>query len=277
MLQDRPEDLRKYYDEEYRRSHGPRPNQTSSYQEIFESYVHYQTQRVDLLRPWLNPGVRLLEVGCSTGHFLYNIKGLVGEVVGVDYDSGAAKFAGNICKCTTFGCGLDETGLEHASFDVVCAIHTMEHTEDPIGFVAMLSRYLKPEGIIFIEVPSLNDPLLSIYDNSFYRDFCFQESELFYLSPRSLMTVMNRGGMDGKVYFTQCYNFLNHLHWILVGKPQPSNHEGLGSPKLPISIDEKLRGELETWLEEVDKQYKAILVKHGLTENITFIGGLSEA
>lgn len=39
----------------------------------------------------------------------------VGEVVGVDYDSGAAEFAGRTCRCITFGCILERgwayTGL----------------------------------------------------------------------------------------------------------------------------------------------------------------------
>lgn len=279
MLQDRSDDLEKYYDEEYRKSHGPRLNQPSSYAEIFESYVHYQTQRVELLKPWLNPSVRLLEVGCSTGHFLYNVKGLVGEVVGVDYDSGAAEFAGRACQCTTFGCGLDESGLELASFDIVCAIQTIEHVEDPIDFAAMLGKYLKSDGVVYIEVPSLNDPLLSLYRNSNYHNFYFHEAHLFYFTPRSLITVMNRSGFAGKVYFTQDYNLLNHLHWIMIGKPQPTCHDGLGNPKLPIGSDvgEELRREFETWIGAVDKQYKAILAKHCVTDNMAFIGGLSKS
>jgi len=91
------------------------------------------------------------------------------------------------------------------------------------------------------------------------------------------MTVMNRAGFTGEVHFTQDYNFLNHLHWILVGKPQPTCHDGLSSPRLPIANDVKpeLLRELEKWMEAVDKQYKAILAKYGVTENITFIGKLS--
>ena len=278
MLQDRPSDLKEYYDKEYRKRHGPQLDQVSSYEEIFESYVDYQAQRVELLRPWLNPSTRLLEVGCSTGYFLYNVKDLIGEVVGVDYDSGAAEFASRMCRCTTFGCGLGEAGLAPASFGIVCAMQTMEHAEDPIGFAAMLGKYLKPDGTIYVEVPSLDDPLLSVYRNLDYRNFYFHEAHLFYFTPRSLMTVMNRAGFQGKVYFMQDYNFLNHLYWILVGKPQPTCHDGLGNPKLAIvdDVGEELRRELGDLMETTDRQYKAILEKHGVTENIAFIGGLSK-
>ena len=57
----------------------------------------------------------------------------------------------------------------------------MEHVEDPIGFATMMGRYLKPPGIIYLEVPSLNDPLLAMYDNLHYRNFYFHEAHLFYI------------------------------------------------------------------------------------------------
>lgn len=88
----------------------------------------------------------------------------------------------------------------------------MEHVEDPIGFAVMLGKYLKPKGIVYIEVPSLLDPPLSVYDNFSYRNFYFHGAHLFYFTPRSLITVMNRAGFTEEVYFTQDYNFLNHLH-----------------------------------------------------------------
>jgi SAM-dependent methyltransferase len=274
MLQHNVSDLNRFYKEEYRKQYGPEPGKASHYAEIFDSYVNYQQQRVDLLRPYFSLDKKLLEVGCSTGHFLYNVKNLVGEVIGVDYDSGAAEFAGNICQCKTFGCGLDETGLPVASYDVACAIHTMEHVEDPIGFATMLGKYLKPDGIIVIEVPSLHDPLLWVYDNANYRIFWFRDVHLFYFTPKSLEKVMNKAGFIGKMYFTQDYNFLNHLSWIMLGKPQSTCHYGLSTPKLPIAerVSTELREELDSWMESVDREYKALLAKHEVTSNITFIG-----
>ncbi|MDA2934001.1 class I SAM-dependent methyltransferase [Acidobacteria bacterium AH-259-D05] len=277
MLQSGPQTSSKYYNGEYRKCHGPRIDRPSSCAEIFESYVHYQGQRVQFLKPWLNSNARLLEVGCSTGHFLYNVKDLVAEVVGVDYDFEAAKFASKACNCTTFGCGLEESGLPPLSFDIVCAIQTMEHVEDPIAFLTMLGKYLRPEGTIYIEVPSLYDALLSVYNNLNYFNFYFHEPHLFYFSSRSLATVTKKAGFKGNVHFIQDYNFLNHLHWILVGKPQPTCHEGLASPELPINtnVSNQLRRQLNTLMETVDKEYKAILAQHGLTDNVAFVGQLS--
>lgn len=280
MLGQPPSDnLKAYYDDIYRRRHGPVLNQPSSYREIFDAYVPHQAPRIELLRPWLTPTARVLEVGCSTGQFLYHVKPLVREVVGVDYDSGAARFAAEICQCTTFGCGLEEANLAPASFDVVCAIHTLEHARDPVEFARMLGRHLKPGGVVYVEVPNLRDPLLSVYPCAAFRSFYFQEAHLFYFSPASLTAAMIRAGFEGAIRCRQDYHFVNHLHWLLLGKPQTSSHEAVGSPKLSLAeqADPALRRELARWLEAADRQYKALLVKHGYADNLIFLGRLREA
>ena len=92
------------------------------------------------------------------------------------------------------------------------------------------------------------------------------------------MTAMNRAGFEGEVVCIQDYNLMNHLNWILLGKPQAKCHDGLGSSKLPLKDDvgSELRTELNALMKTVDKQYKGILEKYGVTENVAFIGKLSK-
>jgi SAM-dependent methyltransferase len=164
--------------------------------------------------------------------------------------------------------------LPAESFDIAGAIHTMEHVEDPIAFASSIRKYLKPGGIIFIEIPSLHDPLIQVYDNASYKAFWFQDVHLFYFTPQAFQTVMQRAGFEGQIYFYQDYNLLNHLHWILCGEPQPDCHAGLGTAALPIAdqVEQELRSELQQWIQQVDREYKALLTKYGVTGNMMFIG-----
>ena len=266
--------LDQYYDGEYRELHGPRLGQRATGAELFDAYVNYQASRVELLRPWLRPDFRLLEVGCSTGYFLYHVRDLVAEVVGVDFDADAARVAGDKCRCRTFGGALSSAGLAQASFDVVCALQTLEHVPDPIAFVRDIGSYLKPGGVLYIEVPNLADPLRSLYGNTAYERFYFHEAHLFYFSAKSLLTVMRRAGFDGRVYPTQTYNFVNHLHWALCGTPQATCHDGLSVPQLPLAVhaDDSCRAALSTWAAAADRDYKAILARHGATDDLAYIG-----
>jgi SAM-dependent methyltransferase len=267
-------DLAGYYAQEYWKTHGPDLTKQADYAEIFQSYVNYQGRRLGLLRPLLGPRARLLEVGCATGHFLYNVKPLVGEAIGVDYDAGAAAYAREATGCATHGGPLAESGLEKASFDVVCAFQTLEHVPDPVAFVRELGAYVRHGGHLAIEVPSLYDPLLSLYRVAAYRRFFYHLEHLLYFTPRSLQAVMDRAGFAGVVHPVQDYNFTNHLNWIFLERPQPSCHAGLGKASLPLApgLGAEARAAVEEWVDSVDRSYKALLAKLGLTENLTFIG-----
>jgi 2-polyprenyl-3-methyl-5-hydroxy-6-metoxy-1,4-benzoquinol methylase len=267
-------DLSEYYADEYWKSHGPDLTRQTGYAEIFEAYVNYQQRRLDLLQPYLLPDVRLLEVGCATGHFLFNARSLVKEVVGVDYDAGAAAYAAGRCGCKTYGGALSQSGLSHNSFDVVCAFQTLEHVPEPTAFISELARYLKPNGTLVIEVPNLRDPLLVLYDVTSYHKFYFHADHLFYFSPISLRKVAAAAGLDGDIHFVQDYNFLNHMNWVHTGNPQPTCHDGLGLPVAPLAADlpQSARNAVERWFADVDQSYKRLLAELALTENITFIG-----
>lgn len=274
MLEDRPVDLSQYYEEEYRKTHGPSLDRQSDYEDLFESYVNYQTERVRLLQPFLGSDTRLLEVGCSVGQFLYNVKDKVSEVVGVDYDAGAAEFAGKVCNCRTYRGDLEDSGLPEESFDLVCAMQTLEHVPDPIGFARTLGKYVKPGGRVYVEVPSLLDPLLWLYDVPAYRPFYFHEAHLFYLEPTSLSEIMTRAGFSGEVVHLQDYGLFNHLYWHATGRPQRSCHEGLGAPRLPFHAGRKpeLCEKLESLLTRVNAEYKKLLAQYGATSNIAYLG-----
>jgi SAM-dependent methyltransferase len=271
-------DLPAYYAEEYWKSHGPNLTRQTGYAEVFDAYVNYQDRRLELLRPYLQQDARLLEVGCATGHFLFHAKRHVGEVVGVDYDVGAAAYAAERCGCKTFGGGLENSGLAQHSFDVVCAFQTLEHVPDPISFASELGRYLRPGGVMVIEVPNLGDPLRALYDVPFYRKFYFHAEHLYYFSPTSLRKVMAATGFTGEIHFVQDYNFTNHMNWIHVGKPQPTCHDGLGAPHLRLmpGLPEAGRQAIDQWVHDVDLSYKKLLAQIGFTENISFIGRRSD-
>lgn len=268
------EDLAAYYRDEYRRLHGPVLGEPVSHREIFDAYAGHQGARLELLRPYLSADTRFLEVGCSTGQFLHHVRPLVGEAVGVDYDGEAAAFAAEATGAVTYGVPLEETDLEPGSFDVVTAIQTMEHVPDPIAFAELLGRYLKPDGLLHVEVPNLHDPLLALYDSPGYRRFYYHRAHLFYFSARSLEAALARAGFAGRVEFVHDYNLLNHLHWLVTDGPQASSGPGLGPSRLPLAagVSEEARADLESLLDDLDARYKALLAKHGVAENLVFLG-----
>ncbi|MCF8506965.1 MAG: class I SAM-dependent methyltransferase [Caulobacter sp.] len=267
--------LAAFYATEYRKLHGPVLGRVSDPEETFQTHVGQQGGRLKLLAPHLRPSFRVLEVGCSTGHFLYHVKPLVAEVVGVDYNPEHAAWAAARLGCRTFGEGLEKAGLESGSFDVVCAFQTLEHVADPVAFVGVLASHLRPGGLLMIEVPNLHDLLLSVFDVPRYQSFFYHSAHLLYFTRESLAAVMARAGFAGEVVFTQDYNLTNHLNWIHTDQPQPTGAMGLGPARLPNvreDLEPALREDLDRWLAEADAAYRALLARHGKTDNMTFLG-----
>ena len=268
--------LQQFYDGDYRKKHGPVLGHESGCVEIFEAHVGVQEKRLDLLRPLIGSNARVLEVGCSTGHLLFHLDGRAAEAVGVDFDSAALQYAREQHGLTTYAGPLDQVPIEPRSFDLVCCVQMLEHTADPVWSARELSRYLKPGGKIFVEVPNLYDPLLALYDCPRYRSFYYHRAHLWYFSERSLAAVLEGAGFAGSIEFTQDYGLMNHLNWALLDGPQSTAQEGLGAARLPLAAGTPvaLREDLDALMAETDARYKALLSRHRAAENLTFIGSL---
>lgn len=271
------EELKNFYNKEYREKFTPKINKKTNPEELFKTYSPFQEDRINLIKKHINKNTRLLEIGCSSGMFLYQIKKYVKEIVGIDYDLESAKFASEKCNCPVFTEKIEKTGLEKKSFDIVCAFQTFEHVRDPQDFLSIIIQYLKPGGIIYLEVPNLKDALVHAYDLPNHHNFYFHSAHLWYFTDKSLRKLTQKGNLEGKIYFSQDYNILNHMNWIINDFPQKSCIPGLSLPSLPIrkGIDTKTKKTLNDFTKDTDKRYKNILARLGITSNISFIGKIT--
>jgi len=206
------------------------------------------------------------------GHLLSHIKPHVREVVGVDYDTRAVRFARRVLRSDVYACGLHQAGLERGSFGLVCCVNTLEHADDPIAFVSLLAEHAAPSGMVYIEVANLDDALLSLYECESYKQFYFRESQLLYFTASSLGAVARRAGLTGTITFLQHYNVLNHLRWALCAEPSDiAGPTGVGRPE-GLAASTPNGSPLVDWLRETDESYRAMLARSAATDAIAFIG-----
>jgi 2-polyprenyl-3-methyl-5-hydroxy-6-metoxy-1,4-benzoquinol methylase len=105
------------------------------------------------------PGV-LLDIGCGDGLFLSVCRELGFQVTGIDLDARALAVAerrglSGLIRHATLEQFVDEmSGLE-ARFDVVTAFEVLEHQADPLRFVRMATRLLRPGGLFAGSVPNV--------------------------------------------------------------------------------------------------------------------------
>lgn len=269
------ENLKDFYDKDYRKKHKPTLDSQSNPDELFETYVSFQKDRIALLKKYANKQMRLLEIGCSAGMFLFHARDYVHEVVGLDYDSKSAEFATEKCHCQVIAGGIEDADFEEESFDIICLFQTLEHIQNPVEFIAKVKKYLKPHGIIHIEVPNLHDALVYAYNlPNHHGNFYFHSAHYWYFTKKSLLLLMEQSGFKGEIVFTQDYNVLNHMHWISSDAPQQSAIAGLSAPRLPLreTLEREKRAEMDSFIQDMDKKYKDMLIALGLSSNISFIG-----
>lgn len=267
-------DLKDYYKNDYRKLYSPVIGKALNSQEIFDIYLPYQQERIEKIKHLLNPDMSVLDVGCSSGHFLYALKNHVKECIGIEFNKENAEFASKKLGIKVYTEPIQDTGIPLGYFDLITAYEVLEHMDDPIKFLTIIRSYLKPDGFLVVEVPNIQDALISVYGSKPYSDFWFREPHVFYYSPKTLTMMLAKAGFSGSVKTIQLYNFLNHMNWLFAGKPEDSAETGMSEPRLikSDSVNPEVRTEFNKWIQKVDKEYKQLLERYDFGENILFIG-----
>lgn len=120
-------------------------------------------KRFNVLKRFIKKG-RVLEIGCSNGVFLDIFKKNGWETWGVEPSENgliAEKKGHKIIKSY-----FEKAELPEKYFDLVVMNHTLEHVDDPMVVVKKIYKLLKPNGILFVDVPNLGSLLSKIMGKS---------------------------------------------------------------------------------------------------------------
>jgi ubiquinone/menaquinone biosynthesis C-methylase UbiE len=103
----------------------------------------------------LQPGSRILDIGCGRGYWLKTIASHHYSCVGTDlFLSGTTPTNQNEKKLTFLKGDLLELHFPSAHFDSISIWHVLEHMDDPKQVIREISRILKPGGRLAIAVPN---------------------------------------------------------------------------------------------------------------------------
>jgi 2-polyprenyl-3-methyl-5-hydroxy-6-metoxy-1,4-benzoquinol methylase len=105
----------------------------------------------------LNPGERLLDLGCGEGHFAAAAEEAGAEVLAADVAEEALRRARTLHPELDLQLIDGEGGwdLEDAGFDVVWAGEVVEHVADTASWLSELRRVLRPGGRLLLSTPLL--------------------------------------------------------------------------------------------------------------------------
>ena len=137
------------------------------------------------------PESKLLDVGCGTGGYIWNLKELGWNACGVEINEktalqlrrkGMEVFAGD----------FERLDFPESEYDVVTFWHTLEHLRSPLESLKKAHRILKPDGMVMIEVPNV----ASLERKIFGRNWALWDvpRHLYHFSPQSLVKLLSESG-----------------------------------------------------------------------------------
>ena len=181
----------------------------------FASYRSEAERRLPLVAPHLCAADTVLEIGSSTGYFLDALRPLVRSVSGVEPSEAYRSYAASRGIETVET--LDQ--LRGRTFDVIALYYVVEHLRDPVAFGASLRGRLNRGGRLLIEVPNVDDALLSLYRLEAFDRFYWQRAHYHNFSRSTLTAVLERAGYTVETFPVQRYDLSNHMVWMMEGRP----------------------------------------------------------
>jgi 2-polyprenyl-3-methyl-5-hydroxy-6-metoxy-1,4-benzoquinol methylase len=101
-------------------------------------------------------GLDLLDVGCGSGTLLGLMKERGFTPLGIDFSPEAAQVARTENGVRVIVGSLEQAKFASSSFDIVTLFHVMEHVTNPRQILAEVSRILRPNGVIVLQVPNID-------------------------------------------------------------------------------------------------------------------------
>lgn len=136
--------------------------------------------------------LKLLEVGCGLGNFLVEARNAGYEVQGIDVSADAVAQANAALGAHLVqACHLENARLEPGSYDILVLADVVEHVRDPMAFMKLVHGLLKPGGIVFVAVPSLDSVSARLMRRHWME---FKLEHLYYFNRQTMTMLLEKAG-----------------------------------------------------------------------------------
>ncbi len=110
----------------------------------------------------------LLDIGCGSGALIGLLKQRGFHVTGLDFSAEAAAVADAENGVRVIVGSLEEAAFPDRSFDIVTLFHVMEHVTNPRQVLAEVSRILRPNGTVVLQVPNVDSWQFRVFKAKWY-------------------------------------------------------------------------------------------------------------
>lgn len=178
-----------YFQEEYKNQY------KKTYYEDEPQLRNLARVRLEMMSAFQDPkGKTLFEIGSAAGFFLSEAEKKGYKVAGMELSSSEAEYSKDKLGLDVIsGSFLDDSIFPNETFDAVCAFFVIEHFPNAELVFERISKLLKPGGLLFLGLPSLNGPSFQTNPEEWFRT---HPSDHFWdYSPDSLKKMLKMYGL----------------------------------------------------------------------------------
>ncbi len=168
------------------------PKFFDEYKPIFDKFFHERLERMKRLG--ITSG-DVLDIGTGYGLWADYLRNHQFNVEGIEVSRKTAKYA-NDTYGFSFECISIEQYQTSKKFDVICMFDVLEHLEQPEIILRKISGWLKPNGIIYLQVPNVIG-LRYPYGHGLGLPY-----HIWQFNPITLKKVVTKAGMKPQCYWT---------------------------------------------------------------------------
>jgi len=154
----RPAGVREFYEKEYRLrykgTYKPKPKHVYRAGKV-------AVARYEMIRGYVRKEMSLLDVGSGGGEFIYLMRKAGCKTIGIEPNEGYADYAVSEYGLDVLKGFMQDATLKDGSQDIVTMWHVLEHTEDPTSVVGKAGGWIRPGGILALEVPNVEATCMS--------------------------------------------------------------------------------------------------------------------
>jgi SAM-dependent methyltransferase len=145
---------------------------------------------IDEFADVIAPAQSVLDVGAGSGEFLFLVRAIGKSGVGLEPNEGYSRFCREEYGLDVQTSAIESSLFNQASFDLIRLNHVLEHLNDPIKYLSMISNWLKPGGVLYVEVPNIES-----YCMTKSKGGLFHYGHIFNYSPSTLRAVAALAGL----------------------------------------------------------------------------------
>ena len=135
----------------------------------------------------------LLDIGSGIGVFLYEMQKKKWMVKGIELDKRYADYCKSKHRLIVYQKNLSQLKT-HEKFDLVSLNKVLEHVYDPTKLLKLSSKFLKKNGVIYIEVPDV----LAKRKGKYRQEFCIDHLHVFSIP--SLCILAYKSGLQPLIF-----------------------------------------------------------------------------